>query len=549
MSMKTSLGVMVALVGVMGVVGCSDDDPEGSGGAGGAGASGSSSSSATSSSSSSSSSASSSSSSSSGGGGEGGVPAGGAGGEGGVPAGGAGGEGGVPAGGAGGEGGVAVGGAGGQGGTPAGGAGGEGGSPVADGTCAAPFVVQSGDVINADTTSAPGMQEPDVCGDDGPLTNGHELVYAFTATQTGEVKAILTPTFDGVLYVRSTCGMQMPELACDDNFSDPETVTVDMTAGQTVYFIVDGYDDTELGTFELVVDPAETSCTDATDNNDDGLVDCEDPDCVADAACASIGLACTAPPALAATQMGNTTAGSNDFVGNLPSSLCELGGNGANELLYSYTSPGLGVLRLELSSATDQGVYVRSDCDTFGSLVACGERKSGGTNELLFAGVQPAQALTVFVDGDTNSAATSAGDYTLTSTFVAVTTTEVEPNNAFGQANALPVSNSAVGFITPGDSDWYSITLGAAADIDAEIVDPAGLAGMCASETADTFVTIYAADGTTVVDTDDDGALGWCSKAESTASPAGTYYVRVQGNATYASTYQMAYQVQVTLTP
>ena len=59
---------------------------------------------------------------------------------------------------------------------------------------------------------------------------------------------------------------------------------------------------------------------------------------------------------------------------------CQLGGN--PEILYTFTAQaGQTTLDLTLESATDQGMYVRTDCVSAGSEVGCADAELGGTNE------------------------------------------------------------------------------------------------------------------------------------------------------------------------
>ena len=45
------------------------------------------------------------------------------------------------------------------------------------------------------------------------------------------------------------------------------------------YVVVDGYSLDDVGDVSLSIDLAESYCEDGIDNDNDGLLDCEDPDC------------------------------------------------------------------------------------------------------------------------------------------------------------------------------------------------------------------------------------------------------------------------------
>ncbi|HVH36788.1 MAG TPA: proprotein convertase P-domain-containing protein, partial [Tahibacter sp.] len=109
---------------------------------------------------------------------------------------------------------------------------------------------------------------------------------------------------------------------------------------------------------------------------------------------------------------------------------------------------------------------------------------------------------------------------------------EVEPNGTPATATPLPLSNGAahvVGNIYPnGDLDYYSFTAAAG-----DRVYVAIQASSSASGSNDSTLELYASDGTTVLEGDeDDGSFGGLSSsiAGTTIPAAGTYYLRVKHN-------------------
>jgi len=111
--------------------------------------------------------------------------------------------------------------------------------------------------------------------------------------------------------------------------------------------------------------------------------------------------------------------------------------------------------------------------------------------------------------------------------------TETEPNNEPAQANG-PYDESVLihGAITPSaDRDLFAIHLPSTADLGIETFDSSG-PGHCAN--IDTVVSLLAADGTTVIATDDDRGIDACSRLDSSSDaalrrlPAGTYFVSVE---------------------
>ncbi len=109
---------------------------------------------------------------------------------------------------------------------------------------------------------------------------------------------------------------------------------------------------------------------------------------------------------------------------------------------------------------------------------------------------------------------------------------ETEPNDTAATANALPGSQTAVyGTISPAiEVDFFSFTATAGDRVYAATQTQWSNGG-----STDTIVDIYASDGTTVLETDDDSGSfsGTSSAIGGTIIPAtGTYYIRVDGFST-----------------
>jgi hypothetical protein len=124
---------------------------------------------------------------------------------------------------------------------------------------------------------------------------------------------------------------------------------------------------------------------------------------------------------------------------------------------------------------------------------------------------------------------TTTGDYTLDVRAgipeVAPGGAESEPNDSSGQATALPALPSALtATLEAGGVDWFSFEATGAGTIvvETDVVD--GEAG------TDTVIEAFAADGTTSLGTDDDGAeAALCSRLALEVPAAGRYYVQVRG--------------------
>jgi cysteine-rich repeat protein len=70
----------------------------------------------------------------------------------------------------------------------------------------------------------------------------------------------------------------------------------------------------------------------------------------------------------------------------------------ANESLYRYTAAQAGTLTLVLTSATDQGLYVRSDCAAETSELVCTNFAPGGASDALTVELAAGASITIFVD-------------------------------------------------------------------------------------------------------------------------------------------------------
>ena len=108
-----------------------------------------------------------------------------------------------------------------------------------------------------------------------------EATYAFVAPHTGTFFVSTAGSrYDTVLYVRDgSCTGR--ELACDDDQGGRGTsaLQLELDTGQRVVVVVDGFDGAG-GRFQLSIEGVEERCDDGVDDDSDGLVDCDDDDCL-----------------------------------------------------------------------------------------------------------------------------------------------------------------------------------------------------------------------------------------------------------------------------
>ena len=125
---------------------------------------------------------------------------------------------------------------------------------------------------------------------------------------------------------------------------------------------------------------------------------------------------------------------------------------------------------------------------------------------------------------------------------------ETEPNNTFSAAETLS-QNGRSGSINPvADSDFYSFTVPPGGSVTLETFnDPGGTCSDPVVGSEDTTLTLYAGDGTTVLQEDDNGGAGLCSLVDRNHL-AGTYYVSVTKAGGVGETIP-EYWLQMTLGP
>jgi hypothetical protein len=276
-------------------------------------------------------------------------------------------------------------------------------------------------------------------------------------------------------------------------------------------------------------------CTDAVDNDQDGLTDCEDADC-ASTCQTEIDATCGGATAAMATQNGDTTGGTDVFAGSCT------GAAGALEEVYAYSAPGDGLLQIQLTSTTDQGVYVRSTCNDPASEVACTDAVLGGEVENLYLPVDNGDGLSIFVDGYLDPL--EAGPYTLDLGLLTLTP-EQEDNGTAAMANSHVDGTAFSGAIAMSDNDWIAVTVpGPASTLTAEIV--AGGANTCAGD-IDSELQLVDTDMTTELAFNDDiSPFGnFCSSLTATDLVAGVYYLRVAASQQFCADCTFDYSLVI----
>ncbi|HZI11033.1 MAG TPA: hypothetical protein VE153_11640 [Myxococcus sp.] len=150
------------------------------------------------------------------------------------------------------------------------------------------FIPRGLPIFISGSTSGQANNFTTTCGGSGQSS---DRVYEWIAPVSGRyVFGTTSGSYDTVLHLRNlTCGGT--QLACDDD-AGPGTLSLlsaDLTAGQAIAVIVDGYGGSSSGSYTLGIWKQTEAglCTGGSDEDRDGLVDCGDGDCAADPACRS----------------------------------------------------------------------------------------------------------------------------------------------------------------------------------------------------------------------------------------------------------------------
>jgi hypothetical protein len=227
-----------------------------------------------------------------------------------------------------------------------------------------------------------------------------EQIYRFEVEERSQLRAVLSSTYDGVLYIMTSCGDIRTEIGCNDDNPDTTRSQLDVTLDPGEYYlVVDGYAE-ESGDFDLVTQlselrPLSAICDDAT--------------------------------ALVAGQPASaTTAG----VPNYFQATCAGGARSADRV-YRLDVPSRSRMRIRQQSDHDGAIYVRRTCDDPTTEIACNDDFRDEQHSLITS-VVDAGRYYVYADGYGSSA---AGAFTLS-----VDLTSESGGGAQGDACGSPAS-------------------------------------------------------------------------------------------------------------
>jgi hypothetical protein len=284
------------------------------------------------------------------------------------------------------------------------------------------------------------------CRVPGPLGGGPDVAYTFTAPAEATYTISTAGTLgDTVLYVLDgscTGG----EIACNDDIDASSLdfaseVAVDLALNQTVVIVVDAGGPTGFP-FELSIEQSEGTCDDMLDDDGDGLIDCDDPDCRGVPACTETicddmlddegdGLidcddpdceastlctpSCALPPrngGSLGSALGTLVAtGSTSGLSSQGISSC--GGGGGPDVIYYWVAPNSGTYTFDTCSGSsyDTRLWLAADCAALdaGTNIGCND-DSCGLQSRVSRTMVAGEGILIGVDGFSTS---SQGTYGL----------------------------------------------------------------------------------------------------------------------------------------
>ncbi len=234
--------------------------------------------------------------------------------------------------------------------------------------------------------------------------------------------------FDTILYfLAGSCDGGEFDCNDDDGGTIQSGLTAYFQAGETAIIVVDGYG-TAAGNYVLNIQGTESdACDDGTDNDGDGLVDCDDDDCANQSACiledcsngydddgdtfidcvdpecssdtACYGYACPADDlgsALGSPVVTATTVGAgNDLMGGCGGNL----GETAEDAAFYWTAPSEGIFTFDtLGSDFDTTMYALADSCS-GVSLACNDDAQGSSQSEIELYLTQGQVIVLVVDG------------------------------------------------------------------------------------------------------------------------------------------------------
>lgn len=400
--------------------------------------------------------------------------------------------------------------------------------------------------VNGDISGHASQQDPSCLS---PAGSGSEVVYVFTAAQSGMLDLKLVSLFDLGISVRTTCTSAASEQGCADQNSPDGSVrlAIPINQGQSVFVHIDGYSPLDAGPYTLYAKSRPIACGDGIS---DPSEECDDGNSASGDGCSA---ACKVEAS--ETETNNTAGTANIYVNPFFGFISPAGDVDyisfsvvqgpaavvANTFDFGDGACAAGLLDTKIEILASNGSTVLASDDNGGEQLCAKAVATGLFPGTYFAKVSAPNAGDTFAyvlsisqelcgnamvgsgeqcdDGNTN-----AGDGCGPNCQFELT--ESEPNNTSMQADSF--ANPWVAAINPAnDIDIISIAVpGPASFLGAQTIDHG--TGACTAGNIDNIIEILGTDGSTILATDDDNGEGYCAYAAADNLPAGTYYVRVK---------------------
>ncbi len=249
--------------------------------------------------------------------------------------------------------------------------------------------------------------------------SGPEYTYSYTAAIDGQVTVEIEEQADSLLEILFGVSDDLDVFvldgtgACDGaacvTYGDSD-VTWDVTVGSQWFIVVDGFMG-DVSPYELELTGAaapttETVCDDGLDDEGDGLIDCDDPDCASAVACAGECVAGLELFCGDSDSHANDGAGSTD---NIDEYSCTTWGEDGPEYTYLFQPTSDATVEVSLSGMSDDlDLFAIEDVGGFCDSDQCTEY---GDNSMTFSATA-GSIYYIVVDGYLGS--TSSYDITLT---------------------------------------------------------------------------------------------------------------------------------------
>lgn len=388
------------------------------------------------------------------------------------------------------------------------------------GTCERPIPIAAGGQYAVEELTS-GDRSLTSRRNDCASRSGYEQVFQLTADVSGRLRVEVEAVPNVLLYVLHDCVALDPAFVCANQSSSngTEEIEFDVQAGYTYDIVVEGASNLQRGALQLLVSEVEAGedCTNERDDNDNDLVDCQDPSCLQESVCQdAIRTTCEDAAELESgvTLRGNTRTGGTPLFAPL-NPTCT-GGSGLSTVPYHVHAATPEAIRVEVDGDELPEWFLRRDCEDPGTQTHC-HSDADFDPWVGYAAIEEPGDYTLFL-----TATGSGGPYQMS--FDAVPLAEVEPNDDSGMGN--PLQSSVVGYFGgSGDVDRWQFEILESTYVRIVTEDPFGY-GECYYSSFDTVLEIYSAGGSQVASNDDIDYSSYCSGLELELEP-GVYEVVV----------------------